>query len=263
MSTIRNPNGSSSEIGPDWQTFAWAVFIFHYAGFDYSYQQLLTNESNFFHILRTQPNKANTSDIQEKLIKGFLNAWKCRMLNKRKSAKAIRKALHELLPYFGSVKRLRIETVNFDRKISLNNTWLTVSQVIEQIYKRVSEIGFRLGPTGTSKLLHVLQPKLFVMWDKKIRKNYKNHENSRISENAKLYRVYLEAMHKCAKRLRENFKKAKLEHPAIHGQNPAEYLSRQMNIKPAKTLAKYLDECNWVTITKNVELPPKWYPKNN
>ena len=27
-----------------------------------------------------------------------------------------------------------------------------------------------------------------------------------------------------------------------------------------KTLAKFLDEYNWITFTKKVELPPKWYP---
>ncbi len=258
MTTPQKNNAFSVAKVSDWKTFVWSAFIFHYAGFDYSYQQLLTNESNFFHILRTQPNKANTSDIQEKLIKGFLNAWKCRMLNEPKSAQAIRKALHELLPYFGSVKRLRIETVNFDRKISLNNTWLTVSQVIEQIYKRVREIGFRLGPTGTSKLLHVLQPKLFVMWDKKIRDNYKN-EDSSISDNHKGYRIYLETVQRCAMRLQQNFENANLKPPAKHGEYPAQYLSRQMKIQPAKTLAKYLDECNWLTF-RGIKLPPNWCP---
>ena len=27
-----------------------------------------------------------------------------------------------------------------------------------------------------------------------------------------------------------------------------------------KTLAKYLDEYNWITITNTVEIRPEWYP---
>jgi hypothetical protein len=81
-----------------------------------------------------------------------------------------------------------------------------------------------MGPAAASKALYLLQPSLFVMWDKEI---------SRSAPEG--YAAYLLEMHALGLRLAE--------------QAPAEdveaYLQELLGYETRKTLAKYLDEYNW------------------
>jgi hypothetical protein len=53
------------------------------------------------------------------------------------------------------------------------------------------------GPTGTAKLLHVLEPQLFVPWDSTIRKNYhRGHKHASGYNNC--YLAFMKQMHVCA-----------------------------------------------------------------
>jgi hypothetical protein len=81
-----------------------------------------------------------------------------------------------------------------------------------------------MADAAASKTLYVLRPRLFVMWDKEIRRS--------ASEG---YRGYLLQMHALALRLTD--------------QAPAEdveaHLQELLGYETRKTLAKYLDEYNW------------------
>jgi hypothetical protein len=81
-----------------------------------------------------------------------------------------------------------------------------------------------MADAAASKALHLLQPRLFVMWDKEIRRSAPEG-----------YGAYLLQMHGIARRLAE--------------QAPAEdveaYLQELLCYETRKTLAKYLDEYNW------------------
>jgi hypothetical protein len=81
-----------------------------------------------------------------------------------------------------------------------------------------------MGDAAASKALHLLQPPLFVMWDKEIRRSAPSG-----------YGAYLLQMHHLARRLA--------------GQAPADdaeaYLQELLGYETRKTLAKYLDEYNW------------------
>ena len=81
-----------------------------------------------------------------------------------------------------------------------------------------------MADAAASKALHLLQPPLFVMWDKEIRRSAPAG-----------YGAYLLAMHRLARRLIE--------------QAPAEdveaYIQELLGYETRKTLAKYVDEYNW------------------
>ena len=81
-----------------------------------------------------------------------------------------------------------------------------------------------MADAAASKALYILNPELFVMWDKEIRRSAPEG-----------YSAYLLQMHKFARRLAE--------------QAPAEdveaYLQELLGYETRKTLAKYLDEYNW------------------
>ena len=81
-----------------------------------------------------------------------------------------------------------------------------------------------MGDAAASKALYLLQPRLFVMWDKEIRRSAPEG-----------YGSYLLEMHGLAGRLTD--------------QAPAEdveaHLQELLGYETRKTLAKYLDEYNW------------------
>ncbi|HKO74779.1 MAG TPA: hypothetical protein VJU01_05660 [Gaiellaceae bacterium] len=81
-----------------------------------------------------------------------------------------------------------------------------------------------MGPAAASKALYVLQPRLFVMWDKEI---------SRSAPEG--YGSYLLEMNKLAVRLSEEAPTDDIE----------AHLQELLGYETRKTLAKYLDEYNW------------------
>ena len=81
-----------------------------------------------------------------------------------------------------------------------------------------------MGPAAASKALYLLQPRLFVMWDKEISRSA-----------PKGYGSYLLQMHALAVRLTAG---APTDDVEAHLQELLRYENR-------KTLAKYLDEYNW------------------
>jgi hypothetical protein len=85
-----------------------------------------------------------------------------------------------------------------------------------------------MGDAAASKILHVMVPPLFVMWDKKIR------ERSRWA-----YGEFMLRMHEFALYLREQLA------PAEALEDLDGYLQRVPRYPVRKPLAKYVDEYNW------------------
>ena len=243
---------------PTWDEFAWAAFLYGAIGGNYDYQGLM-RQTHLLGSLRTNPTGLQTNQIQQKVVRDFLNRWKCRVQNTPQSANAIQTTLQNLLPYTQILNGLIIATVNFTQQVNVNNSLMTVGQVIVHCYTKVRNIKYKFGPTATSKLLHILQPELFIMWDKEILSHYRQ-QNRQVSDSGQGYCAYLEFMEQAAMQVHQSFRNAALNPPATANQTPAVYLSTQMNYNSFKTLAKYLDEYNWVTITRGVQVPPPWHP---
>jgi hypothetical protein len=81
-----------------------------------------------------------------------------------------------------------------------------------------------MGDAAASKALYVLRPRLFVMWDKEIRRSAPEG-----------YGAYLLQMHALAGRLTDEAPTDDVE----------AYLQELVGYETRKTLAKYLDEYNW------------------
>lgn len=247
-----------TDIMPTWNEFAWATFLYSHVDYDPDYQTLM-KQTQLLNLLRTNPNQLEIDVIQKQVIKGFLNRWKCRIPNNPKSANAIRTTLKELSPYLQEINKLKIEDIDFSKNVNVNDNTITIGQVIEHCYTMVRNIGFKFGATATSKLLHIIQPKLYVMWDKEILKHYRKLDRH-VSDGGQGYRVYLELMKLMSNQIITNFQVASLNPERQLNQDPATYISVQMNYNPPKTLAKYLDEFNYITITNNAKVPPLWHP---
>jgi len=241
---------------PTWDQFAWAVFLYKAITVgdkdyrDIAHSQVLSN-------LQVDPGNVDLQQIQTGVTK-FLNRWKCRIPNNRQSAKDLRNAIQGLVPYLQALKGFDIDSIDFNQNLVVNGNPSTVNQAIEHCYTNLKGIVYRFAATATSKLLHILQPNLFVMWDDPILRDY-HKDNLQITDNGQGYRIYLQEMNKMAKQVCQNFQEATLNPPS-DTKNPAVYLSKQLEYDYPKTLAKYLDEYNWVRITYKIPLPPSWHP---
>ena len=92
-----------------------------------------------------------------------------------------------------------------------------------------------MADAAASKALHLIRPRLFVMWDKEIRRSAPGG-----------YSAYLLQMHALAVRLSD-------EAPA---DDVEAYLQELLGYETRKTLAKYLDEYNWFEAVGVGQLPP-------
>ncbi|MFH1774414.1 MAG: hypothetical protein ABH874_05595 [Methanobacteriota archaeon] len=209
--------------------------------------------------LRNNPREITDDDVQKTLIKGFLNKWKCRGKNNSESAKAIKNCIDELKPQF---QRLEGKSIEYELLADLEPI---VIEIYDKIRKSLKD--YRFGPTAISKLLHIINPNLFVMWDGNIRDKYAE-KNSKIGDSGEGYFTFLEEMQKIAKEIREDFRRTKSK-PSATGTDVASYLDEKLSLlmkdnQSCKTsLARYIDMHNWLVITmrgRKPILPLGWHP---
>jgi hypothetical protein len=148
----------------------------------------------------------------------LLNKWACRLSTARAPG-ALEAWLREHLTALAEVEVLTIRDPRvLDRADELGN--LHDDLITEMRANGVNN----MADAAASKALHLLRPRLFVMWDKEIRCSAPDG-----------YGAYLRQMHRLARRLTE--------------QAPAEdveaHLQERLGDETRKTLAKYLDEYNW------------------
>jgi len=129
------------------------------------------------------------------------------MANDTRKLVDLKKAIEECKPLFEQLKGKNFKTVNFNE----------IKDTVELIYSKFSQIN-GVEYTGTSKVLHLLNRDLFVMWDKDIRNEY----GFDVADGSDYFNFL--------KLMQEKFKDVEWD-------------------VPNKTLAKAIDEYNQVTIT--------------
>jgi len=245
-------------VVPTWLEFAWASFLFGAIDGDKVYQQIISN-SRLLELLRNCPQDLSTNKIRDLVIKGFLNRWKCRLPNTILTASEIRNALQDLQPQLQTISgfTLRDPLSTIVNKNTQSN--LTLEIIIKDCYSKLRGCSRNFAATATSKLLHVIQPSLFLMWDKAILDHYQK-QDARIKDTSEGYALFHEHMRKLILAVDKAFSSAHLVPKPANGQSVEDYLSTQMRYVPSKSIAKFVDEYNWVVITNKVKVPPIWHP---
>jgi len=105
----------------------------------------------------------------------FLNLWKCRISYHRsnKLAKSCKRA-HVFL---SALKHENLLELNLFKKVRVRNERIEVYKVILKIFDILSEVQ-HVKATAASKIMHLANPNLFVMWDDQIAENYGYSGNS-------------------------------------------------------------------------------------
>ena len=172
----------------------------------------------------------------------FLNRWQCRITRnshvRNRIVAEIGKIWDELSP---SAYRCNL--------LSFQDMPQSTYDELAQIDWNVGEGRRRtLGATATGKILHVLRPDVFVMWDAAIRKAYG------LGERSNDYRRFMHLMRAAADGLVSEFR--------VHCEDPQETLPHVIcrlvgctHPQPA-SMSKLLDEFNWLAITNGLHLTP-------
>lgn len=109
-------------------------------------------------------------------------------------------------------------------------------EIINKCFNSLWEV-YGLGPTSVSKVLHLLAPDLFVMWDKYIAAMYKIEWDT----DGYVYKL-LPRMQKLLKTLLLQFTKDK----KCSIEEAEQFFRERAN---SRTLAKIIDEYNWILAT--------------
>jgi hypothetical protein len=237
-----------------WKEFAWAAFLYKYGNIgdagETTYRQLLQPNGLGIQLV-TNPTAVQATEVQNTLVK-FLNRWRCRLEGSLSAAKYVKHAIEEMQPPLQVLEGCDIAKPYQP----------PVRQAMIRCYTQlrghpVGSLGTRrLGPTTVSKILHVLQPHLLVMWDKAILARYAEDDPA-IQDSGDGYAKFQDQMQSIAKEVDESFRQMKV---SPSNQTPADYLSQKLDWNPKKTMAKYIDEFNWITITRKVPITQAWPP---
>lgn len=206
-----------------------------------AYSSLLS-QSSFLTKLQNTPDQLSNGDVLDNLIKGFLNPFRARLPNSIETATAIRSRLVRVAEEVRGLAHENLLEVNLSQDPGAMGTHIPPTY-------EVIRTAHRVGPTTTSKILHALNPALFVMWDSAIRDHYSGLVGRKLVTGAD-YLVFLAHMQELARSVVRDFS---LRHE--HALAVDLYLSEHLGLEAPVTLAKFLDEYNWVTIVRRVVVP--------
>lgn len=165
---------------------------------------------------------------------GYVNQWGCRIPQQKSEAIAV--AVGSAARY---LEPMTASSLEFD------DLRCSTLDVVERAYDVLTEVN-GVGPTGASAILTVLNPRLFVSWGEGIRKAYFPQDRP----NGATYSQFLTIMRMAALSIVADAR-------GQHGiEDPAGELSAQLGIDPPFSLAKFVDEYNWVTLEREMVFQP-------
>ena len=161
----------------------------------------------------------------------YVNQWGCRIPQNK--TEGIAAAVAAAVPYLEPLAASALE---------FNDLRCSTLDVIEHAYDALMSAD-GVGPTGASAILTALNPQLFVSWGAGIRDGYFPND----APNGATYSQFLTIMRMAALSVTSDAR-------ATHGiEDPAGQLSAELGIEPAFSLAKFIDEFNWLTLEKKSE----------
>jgi hypothetical protein len=145
--------------------------------------------------------------------------------------KQLGETLRGLENEFEKLRGKRFLTINLDDP--------AIAAAIKTIYSRLDPIPYLGSPITISKILHLLNPEIFVMWDNAIEEKFHkiNHNINYESEG------YLEFLKTAQREIREALDERQKETGKSLDEVEQEICLRYKG----KTLARIADEYNWMT----------------
>lgn len=199
------------------------------------------------------PESSEINDIETLVVRRFLTGWGlCRIPGEKVQQMARR--IRDELGALDAAQREALSALSI-RDVGAGRLSDSTAPRIKNLYDAIDDID-GCGPTVVSKILFVLFPKLFVMWDGPIRDYWRSSEPPIPTDDGKGYVAFLGRMGEMAKGVSDDFRDS-----FGRSDTPEHYLSGRLYPQgKTKTLAKYLDEYSWIKITKIQDVPSDVFP---
>lgn len=128
---------------------------------EYSYQKMLKRNDIWERLDQIDYGKTKT-------ILKFLNKWKCRLGGD--CVPSLTQALRECSNPISKMNNLSLDQVRYEDLIAN-------SEIVEEVFRKISSVRVNGGrrtvsATATSKILHLTNPKFFMMSDARIRRDW-------------------------------------------------------------------------------------------
>jgi hypothetical protein len=182
------------------------------------------------------------ADADWPVLVRYVNQWGCRIPESKAVgvASAVSVAVPYLEPLSVSVAVPYLEPLSVSA-LEFNDLRCSALDVIERAYDALTEAD-GVGPTAASAILTALNPQLFVSWGAGIRDAYFPNDRP----NGSTYSQFLTIMRMAALSVASDAR-------SNHGiDDPAGQLSSDLGIEPAFSLAKFIDEFNWLTLEREM-----------
>jgi len=183
-------------------------------------------------------------EITNNVIK-FLNEWNCRLDSAyfNQISHGIKEAFNQASPFLNAIENETLEDIDFRNVKKVGDKEFDHFEIIHSIFAEFCNIGYRFRWVATSKTLHQILPKLFVMWDNPI------CNKLGLELSARSY------VHDFLPLMKQEVNEAVTTYMQDHicKRNVAIYsiIKRCCEISGyEKTLAKLVDEYNWIKYTK-------------
>ena len=204
----------------------WAATTFRGQSDDADYIPL--GAAEFRRTLLDGPEAASV----ERLLR-FVNRWGFRISYAK--APGIAAAIAQAAPH---LRPLAASALEFD------DLRCATLDITERAYDSIAEAN-GVGPAAASLILSLLNPALFVMWNDAIRGAYFPND----PPNGATYAQFLTVMRMAALSVANDAR-------AQYGvDDPAGQISDALGLNPPFSLAKFIDEYNWLTVERGMECP--------
>ena len=180
-------------------------------------------------------NLYESSDLLvKKQVLKFLNEFGCRIPVTKVVIQGIKKAHLASIPYIDALRNESLCDLNFDLDVVIYDKAFTLGQTIYAVFDFFSNIGHRFSHVAASKLLHQVNPHVFMMWDNGITKHYGVRKNSE------------DYVYKFLPLMKEKLNQVVHTYMNDFNVNRIEAITKLNNYRDNKTLLKLLDEYNWL-----------------
>lgn len=176
---------------------------------------------------------ASIADIKD-VVLGFLNKWKCRIPVTDKVAMRIRESYQTSVPFLEALQGEKLFDIDFMEEKMIGQNKMSNRQLIRIAFSNFASIRYRFSNVAASKTLHMINPELFMIWDNAIGASY----GIKLDPFSYAYK-FMPIMKEKANSVIESC----IEDLKCSRDLALSHISSRCG---GKTLAKLLDEHNWV-----------------
>ncbi len=224
---------------------SWGAVCFYYRSIgDQKYSKIM-QDTQFLSRLRKQPSYISAAEFEEKVLLDHVNIENYDLLIGHGLAKNVLDTIVKLLPETTPLEN----TTLIDCDLSNRN----ITERISRIYASVYSVN-GLWLTGVSKIVHLLNDKLFPLLNLNISKHF-----GLLEGDTNLIH-WVRITQENAREVIDDFQKQGLPgSPENFLSNKLGYISRGYE----KSLVKFLDEFFWLRFGDNLPIPPQWIPHSD